>query len=176
MIHQGRPCNQMGRVPFPQHVSPLSSEYIRGVWATESSDTRRWIEVVMNLVSNSNSWMAIDKTNKEREPLAEVGDEMRPQHCRELSQIRPASPLNSNWAIIERDPCWNCNIWPQIYVLHELSPHVVWHELCFMLNCELSCFPPGCSVLLTHCKRKEKKKRWMEIYELRLSLWAECCY
>lgn len=66
----------MGRVPFPpHHVSPLSSEYIRGVWATESSDTRRWIEVVMNLVSNSNSWMAIDKTNKERELLAEGGGE-----------------------------------------------------------------------------------------------------
>lgn len=62
---------------FLQHVSLLSSEYIRGVWATESSDTRRWIEVVMNLVSNSNSWMAIDKTNKERELLAEGDMEMR---------------------------------------------------------------------------------------------------
>lgn len=66
----------MGRVPSPQHVSPLSSEYIRGVWATESSDTRRWIEVVMNLVSNSNSWMVIDKTNKGREVPAEGGEEM----------------------------------------------------------------------------------------------------
>lgn len=44
-----------------QHVSPLSSEYIRGVWATESSDSGMWIEVVMNPMSNSNSWMATDK-------------------------------------------------------------------------------------------------------------------
>lgn len=67
----------MGRGLFPQHISPLSTEYIRRVWATESSDTRRWIEVVMNLVSNSNSWMAIDKTNKERELLAEGVEEPR---------------------------------------------------------------------------------------------------
>lgn len=62
---------------FP-NTYPLSlSGYIRGVWETESSDTKRWTEVVMNLVSNSNSWMAIDKTNKERELLAKTGEELR---------------------------------------------------------------------------------------------------
>lgn len=95
--------------------------------------------------------MAIDKTNKGREVPAEGGEEMLAAPPRTFTDKAPLA-LHSNWAIIERDPCWNCNTLPRIYVLRELSPHVARRELCFTVNCELSCFPPGCALLLTRCK------------------------
>lgn len=156
MIHQGRPCNQMGRAPFPQCASPLSSEYIRGVWATESSDTRRWIEVVMNLVSNSNSWTARDKTNKERGLLAEGGEEMLAvlsrtftdkarYRCIAIGLLLSVTPAGT----VTHDPKF-------MYSVNFLPTQLdVSYVSCWIVSCPV--FPPGCTVLLT-CSKKRKKK------------------
>lgn len=134
----------MRRVSFPQCASRVSSEYIRGVWTTESSDTGRWIEVVVNLVSNSNSWMVIDKTNKWTWTACRGGKEIIAgllrtytdktcYHCIGIRILLRMTPVGA----ITFDPKF-------MYCMN-----LAWRELCFILNCELSHFPPGWIALLT---------------------------
>lgn len=91
--------------------------------------------------------------------------------------------LHRNRVITERDPCRNCNIWPDIGLLHELSYHGAWHELCFMSSYDLICFPQVAQSFRSAVGEKIKANRnlcslifFFFFWALSLVIWPCFCF